>query len=244
MPARSERPRAQNPRIRPQDRRSDMEALKFADLRTLDTERRGRVREIYEEAFPASEREPFEQVVQLAEQGHRIAVVATERDVPVAFAVASRLVSVGLTFVEYMAVESGRRGGGYGTAMLRHFLRVLTDRGESPRLILEVEDPEEPRITSAERLERLRRVRFYERSGAELMAVSDYRVPMFGGTGTQPMRLMYADVGTGPRRAPTAEEAERMVGALYLDGYGLPDDHPLIRARAEGGVDHGRSGTA
>ncbi|MGV9950266.1 GNAT family N-acetyltransferase [Rhodococcus aetherivorans] len=210
-----------------------MQDLDFSDLWELDDERQHRVREIYEEAFPPAEREPFDQLVSGAEAGDKVTVVAMEGMDPIGFAVASPLSSAGVTLVEYMAVNVRRRGMGYGTALVRNLTKTIERRKGPLRLILEVEDPDEPEISPETRRHRQRRVQFYERLGASIFPPSDYRVPAFDGQGTLPMRLMYFDARTEPGPAPTFPESARIVEAIYREGYGLSQDHPLVQMHAK-----------
>jgi hypothetical protein len=104
---------------------------------------------------------------------------------------------------------------------------------DGPRpIVLEVEDPAEPRIGELEAAQRARRVRFWERVGASTLPVDGYVVPNVGTAGTEPLRLMWMPARPG-EPAPDADALLDLVLALYETGYGLDGDHDLVRGARE-----------
>lgn len=211
-------------------------SMSFTELLSLNSAHRA-VRAIYEEAFPPQQRAPFDELIAGARKGDRFFVVVTGTADPVGFAALSQLKSIECVFVEYFAVARHRRGRGIGAGLWEEMLRTLEERHEPLRLVLEVEDPDEPGI-AAEKVEvRRRRIRFWERCGARLLADHGYTMPDLGG-GTEPLRLMWADPTMPTAARPTGEELFQLIRALYVEGYGLPEDHPLVvrfRRPAAGG---------
>ena len=92
-----------------------------------------RVRAIYDEAFPARQRVPFEELVDAARSGEEIALVGLAGGRPMGFAFLSRLESAGHLFLEYFAIASDMRGGGRGGALWRRCATELA-RCEARRL--------------------------------------------------------------------------------------------------------------
>lgn len=199
------------------------QALQTASLASVAAEVVDRVRAIYEEAFPAHQREPFEDIAALARDGDAIAVAGMRDGDPVGLAFLTRLDGVGHYFLEYFAVAADRRGGGIGQALWRAVATTLDPRP----VVLEVEDPAEPGIDVAEAAQRERRVRFWEKVGARMLPVADYLVPRLGEDGVEPLLLMWI-AGAPGAVAPAGGELGRLVVALYVDGYGLDPGHPLV----------------
>jgi ribosomal protein S18 acetylase RimI-like enzyme len=186
------------------------------------------VEAIYLKAFPARERMPFEEIAKDVSEGRRIAYVAIDEDVALGFASAYVLKSVQTLFLEYIAISEERRGAGLG-GELWDYLRneARTHHGVSG-IVLEVENPDEPGIDPGEAIERRRRIRFYATRDAYMLPVSNYRVPYLQDEGDQLMLLMWSPAARS--QPPAGDELEELVRTLYLEGYDLPLDHPLVTA--------------
>lgn len=135
---------------------------------------------IYDEAFPASERVPT--AVLAAELGRsRSCLVLRSEGRVVAFACLIPL-APDTQFLEYLAVRSGVRGGGYGARMVEHL------RAHGGAVLLEVEDPAEPGLTPDEVRGRERRIAFYAaHGGAPAPFGIGYHPPSFDGSPTSRM---------------------------------------------------------
>jgi GNAT superfamily N-acetyltransferase len=193
------------------------------------------VRAIYEEAFPARQRVPFEEVVEDAGSGEELAFVGLEDGRPMGIAFLSRLESAGHLFLEYFAVASDLRGGGRGAALCQAIRAVLAEGEDGRPIVLEVEDPQEALIDAGEAAARERRVRFWQHAGAVMLPVEGYIVPNVGASGTEPLRLMWL-AGASDDDEPRGARLSELILALYEAGYGLPADHELVqRARREWG---------
>ncbi|GEM_PF-7238 len=213
--------------------------LVFSELSALGDAQRERVHAIYLDAFPAQQRLPFDELVRTAGSGDRLFLVALDPAGPVGFATLSRLTTVASTLLEYLAVERTRRGTGVGTSLWRQLPPALAAWGAPLRLVLEVEDPDEPGIAPTEAEHRQRRMRFYAHHGVTVLPCAEYVMPTVDG-GAEPMRLMYLDGTTAQQRQPDGlpdgEALRQLVLALYTEGYDLPDDHPFVqRVRASSG---------
>jgi GNAT superfamily N-acetyltransferase len=211
-----------------------MADLSCSSLRDLDDRQRDSVRSIFEEAFPAWEREPFDDLVGREATGIATPVVMMDSGQPAALAVTSRIDSVQWSYLEYFAVAADRRGHGLGGQLWHAVLQDLTVRDQPGRVVLEVEDPAEVPPGSPERRQRERRIRFYERQGAQLLPVRDYHVPRLDDvTGSYSMLPLWAAV-TGDTGPPSRAELFRLLPAVYAAGYGVPADDPLVLAALRG----------
>lgn len=134
--------------------------------------------------------------------------------------------SAGLPFVllDYVAIDPDRRNQGLGSA----FLRALADliRQESPSanwLILEIDDdregPEEERAHSRRRME------FYGRLGAQLLANVPYRFPS-AQENSVPMRLMVYRLRPGA--ALSVEDVGAAIEDTFLHVHGRTGDDELL----------------
>lgn len=204
-------------------------SLHVTPLRTLDGHGLDQVRAIYEDAFPARQRQPFDELI--AEQSREptaLAFVALEDEVPLGFSFLSRLASVRHLFLTYFAVQAGHRGTGVGRAFWSGTREVLRREGETEPIVLEVEDPTEPGVSDSEVLARRRRIDFWRRVGAQVILEHGYEVPNLDGTGTEQMCLMrFAE------NPLASSELLPLVLALYREGYDLDDHHQLVRRARE-----------
>ncbi|MBU2663660.1 hypothetical protein KOI35_09090 [Actinoplanes bogorensis] len=170
---------------------------------------------IYLARFPAGLRAPFDDL--LADD----VLVLIDDDGPAGFAVTRPLGPTGWVFLRYFAVL--RRGAGAGSTMWRLACANWAAAGH-PRVLLDVEDPDEPGIDAAEESERRRRIVFYERLGARVLPVSDYEPPQPGGH-PEPLRLLAASTGLESDEASVRDQ----VLAVYQYRYGLGPDDPAVR---------------
>ncbi|HEU0316966.1 MAG TPA: GNAT family N-acetyltransferase [Solirubrobacteraceae bacterium] len=202
-------------------------ALATAELGDLSRAARDRVLEIYEEAFPARERDPFEAVLAASRAGGEIALVALEGDRPIGLAFLRRLEAVGCLLLEYFAVAADRRGAGVGRAFWQTAVSALGERDAGSAIVLEVEDPNEPDIDAAQAEQRARRVRFWEQLGARMLRLECFVVPNLGESGVGAMRLMWIGQASGAGE-PSGRSLLELIVAVYEEGYGLAPDHALV----------------
>lgn len=203
--------------------REPAERLRIAALHDLSDADTAAVRAIYEEAFPARQREPFAGL-RAADGG--ISLAGLEDGAPIGLAFFSPL-SVGHLFLTYFAVAAGRRGAGTGGALWDATRAELGRRGALLPVVFEVEDPTEAGHDEAEVAQRAARVRFWERLGARMLPVDGYVVPNLDGSGRERLRLMR--FGHDDAAGIDAAGVRALVVALYREGYALADDDPLVR---------------
>jgi hypothetical protein len=183
------------------------------------------VRAIYEDSFPPRQRTPFDVLLATPEM---LNLALFERK-PLGFSFCSEPPEANWLFLEYLAVGREYRSQRVGSVLWDALISRLL---QSPRLtgvILEIEHPDVPGLSSTEREERHRRLRFYERHGALTLPVTDYVVPDVAGEGTELMQLLYA--GRSGLLPPDRVALLDIVKTLYTFGYELPLTHPLaVRA--------------
>ncbi|SDS86135.1 GNAT family N-acetyltransferase [Actinoplanes derwentensis] len=168
---------------------------------------------IYRDAFPAELRAPLDDL--LADD--MLVLLVDGR--PAGFAVTRRLGPTGWVFLRYFAVHD--RGTGRGSAMWRLLCAYWADAG-CTRILLDVEDPDETGIDADEQLIRQRRIVFYERLGAVLLPVRDYRPTQPGGH-PHPLRLIAASWDG------SEASVRDQVLAVYRYRYGIGPDDPTVQ---------------
>jgi hypothetical protein len=193
--------------------------LTYRDFGDLSSEQAAQAQEIYEEAFPARLRVPFDELMAVAGDPNRLQVAAVRGEAVAGFYIASLLPS-GWSFLEYIAVASEMRSHGVGRTV---FMEFVDQVGMETPVILEVEPPEDA-PDYAERTIRDRRVTFYLRLGLRVLDVAEYEVPNVDGSGTERFLLMVRTID--PDR-PDTVELRRLVTELYVHGYGVEMDGRL-----------------
>lgn len=121
-----------------------------------------RIYQLYHSAFPRCERKPFSMIRSMWRRG-RTDVWFCKRNGRFA-GFATTINGDGLVLLDYLAVTPGLRGQGNGTYILAGLKTAYADRG----LFVEIESPFED---VPDRELRMRRRRFYERSGFAAMGV-------------------------------------------------------------------------
>ena len=163
------------------------------------------VEQIYQASFPPGVRKPFAEIVSALATGDEVLYIAVREHQVLGFAVLALLAARSVLFLDTMAVSETARDQGVGSQIFQDILlKAQTDR-RITGMILEVEPPETAG-EEADVLLRERRIEFYRRNGAELVAGSQvYRIPEISGAGSVPMQLMWmplnsADGVLSPRK--------------------------------------------
>ncbi|MDF1602477.1 hypothetical protein [Nocardioides sp. YIM 152315] len=188
--------------------------MSLVDASSLTAEQREDVRAIYEGAFPAELRAPFDDLAV-----DRMLVLIDDEG-PAGLALVRDLAGTTWTFLRYYAV--GRRGRGTGSAMWRLLTERLAADGRT-RLVWDVEDPEEPGLSPASVDEHRRRIVFYERLGGRLRPVREYLPPHDDGHAP---RLLLMDTPLADEPEPALRD---LVETVYLRRYGVAADDPAVR---------------
>ncbi|MBQ1272640.1 MAG: GNAT family N-acetyltransferase [Clostridia bacterium] len=128
-----------------------------------------RLYRLYHKAFPLSEKKPFGVMVQKRKEGS-MEIMTAEDDGGNFLGIVITILHNDIVLLDYLAVSPACRGQGVGSEILR----LLNERYEGKRILLEIEDPEEPCNNQEDRL---RRKAFYLRNG---WSVRNYKVWLFG----------------------------------------------------------------
>jgi GNAT superfamily N-acetyltransferase len=144
---------------------------------------------IYEEAFEADEKVPFEYMLPWADSHYPHYRTALEAlfngDDLIGFAMYNYLSNHNLGYLAYIAVRSDLRGRGHGDWLCRELFARLEQFareacGQPPRFTFwEVRDPSDAE-NETERLRRQQRIDFYQRLGGQTLPMIDYICPPVG----------------------------------------------------------------
>ena len=191
--------------------------MRLVAVAELDEAQLARSREIYEDGFPEELRSDFEKLF----TDPCFAFVDDDR--VVGWAVLRPLVDTGWIFLRYFV--AGERGQGIGSRMWRAMRDHFADYD---RILLDVEDPEEPAIDADEESVRRRRIEFYRRLGIEVLPLRSYRPPHDGEE--QPMQLLASDLPPGdPTLTLGREGVVDILLAVYEHRYGVTTADAVVR---------------
>lgn len=139
--------------------------------RAASEEELNRIRSLYEESFPQSEKKPFEMML---EKRELFELLVIENEEGCFCGLAIMILAGEWVLLDYLAVEPGQQGAGVGSMALRE----LQERYGRERIVVEIESTTGPEAEEAENLrDRLRRKAFYLRNG---MKQSEFRVKLLG----------------------------------------------------------------
>ncbi len=148
-------------------------------LKTAENNDICKLKELYEEAFPANERKPFHVLEENQKKGVTdILALTDEKFVGLVITVNYK----DMVLIDYFAVDSFARGSGIGSKALE----LIRQRYAGKRVFLEIETPDE---SSANNEQRIRRKSFYLRNGltAPGIYVNVYNTDMELMTFTKPV---------------------------------------------------------
>lgn len=127
------------------------------------------VQKLYQEAFPAIERKPFELILQKCREG-QMELLAIEGEEGVFCGLAITVLYKDRVLLDYFAIAPEHRGGGIGSQILQ----LLKTRYEDKKFFLEIERSD---VEAENKEQRIRRKSFYMRNG---MVPMGYLVCVFG----------------------------------------------------------------
>lgn len=161
--------------------------------------------------FPAGEVKPLEQMLEARKKGNYFACGYYDNEELAGYAFFIRSTRRNTFLLDYLAVLSGRRSGGYGSKFLTQLKEMVQEQGGS--LILEVENPDYA-PPGAERDYMIKRIGFYEKNGLHLSNVTcnfydnEYRI-MYAGEKRQETEV----------RQETEEIYREFFGDAFIDRY-------------------------
>ena len=171
---------------------------------------------IYQDSFPAREREPAEVIVESLRRGIGMAFCARAQGVTCGLASTHLLKDPPAVFLVYLAVASDDRSKGIGKELLTNAWEAgaarLRAEGRPPLGLIWEVDPPGPAAGS----DAHRRIAFFERNGGYLLE-PPYLQPPVDGVAAVPMRLMFRpSPGQG---IPPPATMDALVRALYFEKY-------------------------
>ena len=191
----------------------DIESVTAGELRVDENWWR-----IYEDSFPASEREPAEVILESVLRGVGMAFRLRREGMTFGIATTHLLRDPAAVFLVYLAVAHGERGRGAGRELFEAAWESgaarLRSEGLPPLGLIWEVDPPDP--AAADAGARRSRIAFFQRNGGQLLG-RPYRQPPVNGVTAVPMSLMFRPVeGEG---TPSPKEIEALVRAIYFEKY-------------------------
>ena len=176
--------------------------------------------EIYNEAFPVTEREPPQVIVRSLDIGVGQAFSARSGDETIAIATTHLLKDPPAVFLVYLATKKGLRGRGCGGELLEYAWKTgsqkLSEHGSpATGLVAEVDAPEQCNDAEEKHM-RERRIAFFARHGVALLPRA-YTQPAVDGITTVPMRLIFRPAEGF--KHPDSTFTDALVRAIYLEKY-------------------------
>jgi GNAT superfamily N-acetyltransferase len=188
----------------------------------------GALWELYDSAFPSTEREPRSVILETLRRGDGVVIRACQNTNSIGLAVAHMLRRPPVLFVVYLAVAPELRSRHIGAALFEKLWeegrrRYSDERLKAEGMVWEVDIPE--RATSEQGLQQSRRrIAFFERAGGHLLPSAYFQPPVDGVTSV-PMHLMFRPAPG--RSLPDVAAHSAIVRALYFEKYhaanGIPE---------------------
>lgn len=218
-------------------------ALLIQELQDPDGKLARQALVICEQSFPEVEREPTDQIRAMLR--HRLAApppadrvnhfwVAVQTDSVVGIAIFSYYARPGLACIGYMAVRPDLKGRGYGSTLFQRVIGQLPlDAaqlgGHQPwGACFEVQRPQDA-AEENDRQIRERRIRFYQRHGAQLIDQIEFLAPPLATNFPPvPFYLMFRPATPGPVIL-TQRQKREIVESILLYDYGVGPGDPYMQ---------------
>jgi len=197
--------------------------------------------QLYDSAFPSTEREPRSVILETLRRGDGVVVRARQDSNTIGLAVAHMLRHPPVLFMVYLAVAPELRSRHIGAALFEKLWeegrrRYSDERLKAEGMVCEVDIPE--RATSELGLQQSRRrIAFFERLGGRLLPTAYFQPPV-DGINPVPMYLMFRPAPG--RSLPDIAAHSAIVRALYFEKYyaanGIPEavlQHLLNKIQGE-----------
>ncbi len=181
---------------------------------------------IYEEAFPPSERVATSLVEQRIDNGDYQLFVSYQENQVAFMAILSPIRDTQFILLAYIATQTSFRNQGIGSKFLDYLLLKL--RQEEKYLLLEVENPQ----YGNEQQLRKRRLNFYRRMGAQQLKDIRFVIPPLSRKSPVEMLLMIAP----PYREKVLSQqmVKKLITWLFVEGYQGSPKSPLLTELLKG----------
>jgi GNAT superfamily N-acetyltransferase len=176
--------------------------------------------QLYDSAFPSTEREPRSVILETLRRGDGVVIRARQNRNTVGLALAHMLRHPPVLFIVYLAVAAELRSRHIGAALFEKLWeegrRRYSDEGlQAEGMVWEVDIPE--RTASEQSLQQSRRrIAFFERLGGHLLPGAYFQPPV-DGIHPVPMHLMFRPAPG--RSLPDTAAHSAYVRALYFEKY-------------------------
>ena len=194
--------------------------LQFTTLTNTNHTKFREVVSIYEDSFPANERQPLEIFEERVSAGKTELIVAEQNDQVMGFVVIWDFNSMANGFIDYLAVSSKFRSKGIGRQLLKFVCQKARSSGKD--LIIETEYPGEGENMA----ERERRLQFYLNNGAFILGQVPYILPSLNNTSNTKMLLLV--IPAENRQAYPGTEIKKLIKLIYSEVYQKPADDKLM----------------
>ena len=128
------------------------------EIREADKRERKLIKKLYLRAFPKAERKPFSTICRMAAKGMMETLIIVDQGYMAGLAITAKYKD--MVLLDYFAVSEAFRGRQCGSRALK----LLKERYEGQRFILEIETPDDAALNQ---VQRVRRKNFYLRNGMQ-----------------------------------------------------------------------------
>lgn len=177
---------------------------------------------IYESSFPANERQTLETLKIRLKEDKEVLFAAKINDEVVGIGFLFDLLGSDFLLLDYLAVKENHRGKQIGEKLFG-FLKNYS-QSQQKHLLLEVDDSE----FGDDKVQRLKRIVFYQKNGAFWLKDVKYILPALDGTNSTEQILMVVPYNS--KNEFSGAEIKALVKLLYSELYGVNgEDENLVK---------------
>jgi hypothetical protein len=132
------------------------------------------LKDIYENSFPETVQSEWKSLINIREDEEMLILI--DDSTPVGMLIYRKLGLTSKIFVRYIFINTLNRGNGYGSYLLKYFIKRVKMNKDFISILLDVEDPlYSP--TSIDEINDGKRILFYKKFGISKLPIQNYAPP-------------------------------------------------------------------
>ncbi len=191
--------------------------IKFEEINVNNPEFNEAI-EIYNESFPDKEKRPLEDLKNNIMETEKL-FIGKYNGITIMLSIIWEIENTDYLFLDYIAVKKEYRNKRIGTEFLKNIFKIFKNYNN---IIFEVENPKE----GTNKAQRIRRINFYRKLGAQELTGFKYFLPPRNGKSEQMVLMMLSN---NTDMFVDGKEIENILSLIYKHIYHREEDDTILK---------------